>query len=423
MATVAFPQIHSPYQQVPQSLLGAGSPDLGNLNCSGNPANNVPADHRLSNQMLESMDTEIGRLLVQTGLATYNPDGSLNYQPQNTDTMVVLVGDNGTYGPGVKLPFNPARAKAFVYQTGVWVPLMIAGPMVSSPNRDVESMVNIADLFQLFGEIAGIDVRKAVPSSHILDSVGMLSYITNPNQHSIRQTNFTQTGNNIHLMAPLPCVISLGTTNTCAQLFTSKALCKDEGGVWYGSPDSDSPNGKSYQNCCQVKNDFPTYDILPDFQNAIRNDNFKLVQIKSPDCSQQPDPHGAFPDLTFTEFYQINQAAPIPMLDNKEAALCSDNPDNKAKLKCPRGLTSDQTTNFNSLLSDSTQLLNSEAACPGDGNEDKAVNGQDIQSWRLFSEFAQGQSSWSDFNIDGFTDRADLAIIHEHLGTKCPPRK
>jgi Sulfatase len=423
MATVAFPQIHSPYQQVPQSLLAAGSPDLGNLNCSGNPANNVPADHRLSNQMLESMDTEIGRLLVQTGLATYNPDGSLNYQPQNTDTMVVLVGDNGTYGPGVKLPFNPARAKAFVYQTGVWVPLMIAGPMVSSPNRDVESMVNIADLFQLFGEIAGIDVRRAVPSSHILDSVGMLSYITNPNQHSIRQTNFTQTGNNIHLMAPLPCVISLGTTNTCAQLFTSKALCKDEGGVWYGSPDSDSPNGKSYQNCCQVKNDFPTYDILPDFQNAIRNDNFKLVQIKSPDCSQQPDPHGAFPDLTFTEFYEINQAAPIPMLDNKEAALCSDNPDNKAKLKCPRGLTSDQTTNFNSLLSNITQLLNSEAACPGDGNEDKAVNGQDIQSWRLFSEFAQGQSSWSDFNIDGFTDRADLAIIHEHLGTKCPPRK
>jgi len=115
MATVAFPQIHTPYQQVPKSLLPAGSPDLSNLDCTGNIANK----HLLSNQMLESMDTEIGRLLVQTGLASYNPDGSLNYQPQNTDTMVIVIGDNGTYGPGVKLPFNPARAKAFVYQTAI----------------------------------------------------------------------------------------------------------------------------------------------------------------------------------------------------------------------------------------------------------------------------------------------------------------
>jgi len=423
MATMAFPQIHSPYQQVPQTLLAPGSEDLGNLSCSGNPANNVPVDHRLSNQMLESMDTQIGRLLVQTGLATYNSDGSLNYQPENTDTMVVLVGDNGTYGPGVKLPFNPARAKAFVYQTGVWVPLMIAGPMVSSPDRDVESMVNIADLFQLFGEIAGIDVRNAVPASHILDSVSMLGYITNPKQQSIRKTNFSQTGNNIHLEAPYPCVISLGNTNTCAQLFTDKPLCIDEGGMWYG-PETQAPNKQTYQNCCQVKNDFPDYDILPDFQNALRNDNFKLVQIKSPDCSHPPtDPRGVFPDLTFTEFYRINEAAPIPLLDNKELALCSDNPDNKLKLECPKGLTAKQADNFNSLQAEITQLLMSEPKCPGDGNEDKVVNGQDIKSWRFFSEFNMGQSSWSDFNIDGVTNRDDLAIIHQHLGQKCPPRK
>src|SRR5215469_11511982 len=110
MATVAFPQIHTPYKQVPESLLPAGFSDLSNLNCASNGGNNVSNDHVLSNQMLESMDTEIGHLLVQTGLASYNSDGSLNYQPQDTDTMVVLIGDNGTYGPGVKLPFNPARA-------------------------------------------------------------------------------------------------------------------------------------------------------------------------------------------------------------------------------------------------------------------------------------------------------------------------
>jgi hypothetical protein len=300
---------------------------------------------------------------------------------------------------------------------------MIAGPMVSSPDREVESMVNIADLFQLFGEIAGIDVRQAVPSSHILDSVSMLGYLTNPSQQSIRKTNFTQTGNNIHLKAPYPCVISLGNTNTCAQLFTGKDLCNDEGGVWYGSPDSQAPHGQTYQNCCQVKSDFPTYDILPDFQNAIRNDNFKLVQIKSPDCSQPPpDPRGVFPDLTFTEFYQVNEAAPIPMLDNKDAALCSDNPDNTNTKKCPNGLTPEQRFNYRSLQFDMKNLLNSEPACPGDGNEDKVVNGLDIQSWRTFSELTMGQSSWSDFNLDGKTNGVDFAIILRHLGTKCPKK-
>jgi hypothetical protein len=425
MVTVAYPQIHTPYQQVPESLLPPGSSALGNLNCTGNILNNLVAYHLLSNQLLESMDTEIGRLLVQTGLASNNPDGSLNYQPQNTNTMVVLIGDNGTYAFGVKPPFNPSRAKGFVYQTGVWVPLIIAGPLVSSPNRAVESMVNIADLYQLFGEIAGIDVHKAVPASHIIDSVGMLSYLTNPNQSSMRQTNFTQTGRNIRVMEPPPCVLQTlpGAALTCVQLFTSEALCHDEGGKWYADP-MDTPNGKTYKNCCEVQNAFGAKEIqiLPDFQNAIRNDTYKVVQLLAPDCTQSPDEHGNFPDLTLTEFYQINEAAPTPKLDNANAALCSDNPNTPGNA-CPTGLTADQQANFNSLSTQMSQLLSSELPCPGDGNEDKVVNGQDLQFWRKFAELAMGGSSWYDFNLDGFTDSTDLGIIQEHLGTKCLPKK
>jgi hypothetical protein len=428
MATVAFPQIHTPYQQVPKSLLPSSSPDLSHLHCTGNIANNFAVYHLLSNQMLESMDMEIGRLLVQTGLASYNPDGSLNYQPQNTNTMVVLIGDNGTYAFGVKPPFNPSRSKGFVYQTGVWVPLIIAGPLVSSPNREVESMVNIADLYQLFSEIAGIDVHKAVPYYHIVDSVGMLSYLTDPKQSSMRQTNFTQTGRNIHVNAPLPCVLQSlpSAPGTCVQLMNTEGICHDEGGLWYNDP-QDTPNKKTYTNCCEVQADFPLnsptnpIEILPDYQNAIRNDTYKLVQLLAPDCSQQPDDRGNFPDVTFTEFYQINEAAPIPMLDNANAVLCSDNPPNTNS--CPTGLTPDQLTNFNSLSFQMTQLLQSEVACPGDGNEDKIVNGQDKQFWRFFNELAMGGSSWYDFDLDGQTDSNDLAIIQAHLGTKCPPRK
>jgi arylsulfatase A-like enzyme len=107
-----------------------------------------------------------------------------------SNTMVIIIGDNGTFAPGVKFPFDSSRAKGYVYQTGVWVPLIVAGPLVASPGREVTSMVNIADLFQLFGQLAGVDVHKVVPKSHILDSQSMLPYLTNVNQPNIRQTQF-----------------------------------------------------------------------------------------------------------------------------------------------------------------------------------------------------------------------------------------
>src|SRR3546814_7816403 len=89
--------------------------------------------------MVEAMDTEIGRLLVELGLATWNRDGTLNYQPEKTNTVVVVMGDNGTYVNSVKFTapgqFDPTRAKAFPYQTGVSVPLLIAGPMVQQDRK------------------------------------------------------------------------------------------------------------------------------------------------------------------------------------------------------------------------------------------------------------------------------------------------
>lgn len=39
---------------------------------------------------------EIGRLLVESGLAQQAGDGTLRYRPEETHTAVVIVGDNGT---------------------------------------------------------------------------------------------------------------------------------------------------------------------------------------------------------------------------------------------------------------------------------------------------------------------------------------
>ena len=124
------------------------------------------------------------------------------------------------------------------------------------------------------------------------------------------------------------------------------------------------------------------------------------------------------------EFYQINEDVPVPAIDKDGTALCEG-------AACPAGLTSEETEIYNQLTSSMNATLASEPACPGDGNEDKVVNGQDISNWKFFSTHGipvEGQppntSSWYDFNHDGKTDQQDLELyILPNLGTHCPPKK
>jgi hypothetical protein len=422
MSTVSFANDHTPYQQAPGYLLPGPTPDSVGFACTGNTVANEVATRIISNQMIEAMDTEIGNLMVSTGLAQRNANGTLDYHPEQTNTMVIIIGDNGTFAPGVKVPFDPNRAKGYVYQTGVWVPLIIAGPLVASPDREVTSMVNIADLFELFGEIAGADVRKIVPNSHMLDSQPMLAYLTKPNQPSIRTTNFTQTGNNIHVTPPPPCVISLTSPATCVQLFNSKQLCHFEGGNWYG-PDPDG--GTTYSSCCDVKRALydPTntpLQQLPIDQQATRNDSYKLVRKHVEVCAQAPSTDDTV--QTLNEFYQINEDPPLTLkIDKQGTALCGETDD------CPTGLTEDQTKIFNQLTDSMNTTLASDPACPGDGNLDKVVNLADVTNWFYFATNGvppmgggpPNTSSWYDFNHDGSTDHLDLQIILQNFGTNC----
>jgi hypothetical protein len=415
MATVAYANDHSPYQQPPRNLLPIATPDSTGFSCTDNTRANEVATRILSNQMIEAMDTEIGNLLVQSGLATMNRAGRLQYDPEASNTMVIIIGDNGTFAPGVKVPFDSNRAKGYVYQTGVWVPLIVAGPLVASPGREVTSMVNIADLFQLFGEFAGVDVHKAVPASHILDSQSMLPYLTNVNPSSIRQTNFTQTSSNIHTTTPPPCVLTLTMPPTCVQLFNVQPICKFEGGDWYGP--TDPTGGISYSNCCEVQRagiykdadgDPVTLTQLPVDQVATRNDQFKLVRKTVTICGADPS---SDTNVVQTELYKINEKRILPKLDRDGDSLCGET--------CPAGLKGTNLTTFNALANSMSATLMSEPPCAGDGNEDKKVNGKDIANWAYFNEH-NGLSSWYDFNHDGVTNRDDLRkYILPNLGRNC----
>ena len=404
MASVSFASAHTPLQQPPVSLLPAGSADTNGLDCA-----NTVQQRILSNQMIEALDTELGRLFVETGLATRGLDGKLLYDPKKTNTMVILVGDNGSLGYMVKLPFDPTRAKGTAYQTGVWVPLVVAGPLVNQPGRDVVHMTNIADIYQLFGEIAGIDVPNRVVRP--LDSVAMLPYLTNPEQPSIRSFNFTQIGLNLQLDGGLNGPCNFGTS--CSHIPVSKSVCEDNGGVWWGAGATDPstagipPQGLTY--CCEVdiwlaNQGQPTVTILPQAAEAIRNEHYKLVRNTTKDYDPSTN---ACVNTQTTEFYEINENVPVPKIDLADTNLL-DGP-----------LTATQKRIYVSLLTQLNAIDGSAGTCNGDGNLDRIVDTEDVIGWTQFSQINGGKSSWYDFNLDGVTDEADLAIISDNYGTQC----
>ncbi len=391
MATMSYSAIHTPYQPPPVELWPEGF--IWPAGIPMNDCSNSDTIKVVSDLMVAAMDKEIGRLLVSTGLATRGFDGRLHYDPAATNTIIIIAGDNGTYYPSVESPYDPLRSKGSCYQTGTLAPLIVAGPLVAQPGRTVSHMVNAVDLFQLFGEIAGVDVRTIVPSSHTLDSRPMLAYLTDPNQPAIRETNFEQFGSGLKSPATQqqlgPCVLHVGATLVCTdQLFDSESLCMAEGGDWYG-PTSAGP--AQYATCCDLAavSGFENMTIEPIAAWAIRNNRYKLIKFDRESC-----------EISNYEFYDLDNG-----LDTADKNL----------LVCCMPLNSEQQANYDALLDLMGQTLNSEPACYADGNLDKQVNQDDVDGYNTYA----GQESWFDVNHDGYTDQNDLNCINANLGTNC----
>jgi arylsulfatase A-like enzyme len=98
---------------------------------------------RQYNATVETLDTEIGRLLD-----TIDPAVSAN-------TTVLFMGDNGTPVDAVEDPFYEDRSKETVYEGGVHVPLIVAGPLVDSPGSASDALVHMADILPTVLDLAG----------------------------------------------------------------------------------------------------------------------------------------------------------------------------------------------------------------------------------------------------------------------------
>ncbi|MDP4847433.1 MAG: sulfatase-like hydrolase/transferase [Akkermansiaceae bacterium] len=107
---------------------------------------------------LQTLDSEIGRLLTSVDLNT---------------TDIILIGDNGTPAQVVQAPYTVAHSKGSLYEGGIHVPLVIAGPSVEITGTS-SRFVHCVDLFSTILELARIDVPSATSSVDTIDSQSLI---------------------------------------------------------------------------------------------------------------------------------------------------------------------------------------------------------------------------------------------------------
>lgn len=145
---VAFNAPHHPWHKPPAAL---HSYDLDGA-----------GTRRKFDASVEALDTEIGRLL-----AGIDPE-------QLARTVVLFLGDNGTPSAALADGLNPFRAKATLYQLGIHVPLIIAGPGI--PVGHTDALVQALDLYPTIVDWEQADRDGGLP----IDGISMLPIFDDP---------------------------------------------------------------------------------------------------------------------------------------------------------------------------------------------------------------------------------------------------
>jgi arylsulfatase A-like enzyme len=164
---------HIPYHAPPAHL---HTQNLGGL--VPQPTTHTPANIPFYRAMVQSLDTELGRLFATLGPAVM------------AATNVIFVADNGTVQRQSVAPFDGTRSKGTPYEGGVNVPLVISGPIVQQPGREVTALACAVDVFATVLELTG--ARAALPPFAVHDSVSLVPYLVNPAQAPRRQFAYTE---------------------------------------------------------------------------------------------------------------------------------------------------------------------------------------------------------------------------------------
>ena len=151
---VAFNAPHSPLHVPPSNLAPGYATNTG-----------VSANRRQFEAMTESMDTEFARLLTVV---------------DTNNTHIIFLGDNGTINSLLQPPYPGTRGKSTLYEGGIKVPLVIAGPGVVNPGRTNNTPVHLVDLFATIMELAGMNTATTLTSTtNAVDSKSLLPVLQN----------------------------------------------------------------------------------------------------------------------------------------------------------------------------------------------------------------------------------------------------
>lgn len=154
---VSFHAGHSPYHTPPEDLY---PPPV--VSSRSSTADKFDA-------MIEALDTEIGRLV--------------DVVP--ADTTIVFLGDNGTPDGALRGPYVRGQGKLSVYEGGIRVPLVVAGPWVEAPGTTSDALVNTTDLFATFADLTGSEIPAWLEDE--IDSVSIVPYLVDPTRPSLRE--------------------------------------------------------------------------------------------------------------------------------------------------------------------------------------------------------------------------------------------
>lgn len=132
---------------------------------------------------IEAMDAELGRLL-----GTLSPE-------VRARTHIIYLGDNGSPTQVAQSPVPAMRAKGTLFEGGVRVPFIVAGPAVVAGGRSVDAIIDGSDVFGTVLELAGMSlttVASLLPVGTTTDSVSIVPYLQNPTQAPLRDWVVTE---------------------------------------------------------------------------------------------------------------------------------------------------------------------------------------------------------------------------------------
>ena len=125
--------------------------------------------------MIEALDAEMGRLLEAV---------------DRDQTLVIFMGDNGPPGRVAQAPLVRGKVKGSLYQGGIQVPLVVAGPGIDRSGQREEALVSSTDLFATIADWARADMDR-VPA----DSRSFAALLTG-GEYAPRDHIYAQVDNN-----------------------------------------------------------------------------------------------------------------------------------------------------------------------------------------------------------------------------------